>query len=55
MAPVVINACHTPRLNRTLKEDRISGPVRDLRYYLDRTEDFRRDKKLLLVSSRKVS
>ena len=51
VAPVVIPAL-APTLDKSLSGDRSLCPVRALRYYLDRTKDFRRTWSLCL--SRKV-
>ena len=42
-----------PTFDKTLKEDRSLGPVRALRYYLDRTKDLHKHKELVLVSFKK--
>ena len=39
--------------DKTLKEDRSLGPVRVLRYYLDRTKDLHKHKELVLISFKK--
>ena len=52
VAPVVIPAL-APTLDRSLKSDRSLYPVRALRYYLDRTSDFRQNKELVFVSFKK--
>ena len=52
VAPVVIPAL-APTLDRSLKSDRTLCPVRALRYYLDRTSDFRQGKELVFVSFKK--
>ena len=52
VAPVVIPAL-APTLDRSLKSDRSLCPVRALRYYLDRTSDFRQNKELVFVSFKK--
>ena len=52
VAPVVIPAL-APTLDRSLKSDRSLCPVRALRYYLDRTSDFRQNKDLVFVSFKK--
>ena len=52
VAPVVIPAL-APTLDRSLKSDRSLCPVRALRYYLDRTSDFRQNKELAFVSFKK--
>ena len=49
VAPVVIPAL-APTLDNSLSEDKSLCPVRALRYYLDRTKDFRSGKDLLFVS-----
>ena len=49
VAPVVIAAL-APTLDKSLKGDRSLCPVRDLRYYLDRTSDLRQNKELVFVS-----
>ena len=51
VAPVVIPSL-APSLDRSLKGDRSLCPVRALRYYLDRTSDFR-PKELVFVSFKK--
>ena len=43
----------SPTLDRSLKSDRSLCPVRPLRYYLDRTSDFRQNKELVFVSFKK--
>ena len=48
VAPVVI-----PTLDKSLQSDRSLCPVRALRYYLERTLDFRQNKELLFVSFKK--
>ena len=52
VAAVVIPAL-APSLDRSLKGDRSLCPVRDLRYYLDRTADLRQNKELVFVSFEK--
>ena len=52
VAPVVIPAL-APTLDKSLKSDRSLCPVRALRYYLDRTSDFRQNKELVFVSFKK--
>ena len=52
VAPVVIPAL-APSLDRSLKGDRSLCPVRALRYYLDRTSDFRQNKELVFISFKK--
>ena len=52
VAPVVIPAL-APTLDRSLKSDRSLCPVRALRYYLDRTSDFRQNAELVFVSFKK--
>ena len=52
IAPVVIPAL-APTLDKSLKSDRSLCPVRALRYYLDRTSDFRQHKELVFVSFKK--
>ena len=52
VAPVVIPAL-APTLDRSLRSDRSLCPVRALRYYLDRTSDFRQNKELVFVSFKK--
>ena len=52
VAPVVIPAL-APTVNKFLKGDRSLCPVRALRYYLDRTSDFRQNKDLVFVSFKK--
>ena len=52
VAPVVIPAL-APTLDRSLKSDRTLCPVRALRYYLDKTSDFRQGKELVFVSFKK--
>ena len=54
VAPVVIPAL-APTLDKSLKGDRSSCPVRALRYYLDRTSDLRQNKELVFVSFKKGS
>ena len=54
VAPVVIPAL-APTLDKSLKEDRSLCPVRALRYYLDKTQDLRKDKELVFVSFKKGS
>ena len=52
VAPVIIPAL-APTLDKSLKEDRTLCPVRDLRYYLDKTKDLRSGKQLVFVSFKK--
>ena len=52
VAPVVIPAL-APTLDKSLKGDRSSCPVRALWYYLDRTSDLRQNKELVFVSFKK--
>ena len=53
VAPVVIPAlAHT--LHEDLSDDRTLCPVRALRYYLDRTDPIRANRKLLFLSFKKV-
>ena len=52
VAPVVIPAL-APTLDKSLKEDRSLCPVGALRYYLDKTQDFRQGKELIFVSFKK--
>ena len=54
VAPVVIPAL-APTLDKSLKEDRSLCPVRALRYYLDKTQDLRQGKELVLSPSKRVS
>ena len=52
VAPVVIPA-FAPTLDKSLKEDRSLCLVRALRYYLEKTQDLRQGKELVLVSFKK--
>ena len=52
VALVVIPAL-APTLDKSLKGDRSLCPVRDLRYYLDRTSDLGQSKELVFVSFKK--
>ena len=52
VAPWVITAL-APILDRSLKSDRSLGPVRPLRYYLNRTSDLRQNKEVVFVSFKK--
>ena len=52
VSPVTIPAL-TTIVDRQFKEDRTLCPVRDLRYYLDRTKDMRGSRSLLFISFKK--
>ena len=44
-----------PTLDHSLVQDKSLCPVRALRYYLDKTKDLRKGKKLLLVAIKKAT